>query len=234
MISFIVACYNEEKNITETINSIILANRKLKDKKYEIIIIDDHSTDNSKNILNKLKKKFKFIKLKKNKKNLGYGGTVKVGIKKAKGDYIIWIPGDNSHASSELVKILKYKNKYDIVSTFYTNTETRSRFRNNFTKFYTPILNILFGLNLPYYNGVTLIKKKIFSKFNIVTNSHSFHLEIWVNIFLINKYSIKFVPTLLNDRIKGATAFKFKNSIKVLFNFLRLYFYFLFKKFKTF
>ena len=133
MISFIVACYNEEKNITETINSIILANRKLKDKKYEIIIIDDHSTDNSKNILNKLKKKFKFIKLKKNKKNLGYGGTVKVGIKKAKGDYVIWIPGDNSHASSELVKILKYKNKYDIVSTFYTNTETRSRFRNNFT-----------------------------------------------------------------------------------------------------
>ena len=235
MISFIVACFNEEKNILKTVNSIKKAVIKCKIKKYEILIINDKSTDNSYKILKKnFSKKLKKIKIFSNKLNLGYGGCIKKGINFSRGKYVIWVPGDNSHKPEELSKILILKNRYDIISTFYTNTETRNRFRDFFTKFYTPILNLMFGLNIPYYNGVTLIKKKIFNNFKIFTNSHSFQVEIWANVKLLNKYSVIFVPTLLNDRIKGATAFKIKNSIKVITNIIRLYFYFLGKKFRIF
>jgi len=234
MISFIVACYNEEKNIVGTINSIKKANVKLKNSNYEIVVIDDGSEDFSYQILKNLKKKNKKIRVFQNHKNLGYGGTVKKGIKISKGTHVIWVPGDNSHKPSELYKILKFKNKFDIISTFYSNTESRSRFRDFFTKVYTPILNFIFGLSLPYFNGVTLIRKIIFRNFEIFTNSHSFQVEIWVNIKLIDKYTYKFVPTLLNDRIKGATAFKLKNSIKVSLNIVRLIFYYTFKRIKIF
>ena len=100
----------------------------------------------------------------------------------------------------------------------------RTFFRRSFTGFYTPILNYLFGLDLPYYNGVSLINKRIFKNIKITTNSHSWQVELWVKSKYIKKFSYKFVPTVLRDRINGATAFKLKNSLKVFFNIIRLTF----------
>ena len=105
--------------------------------------------------------------------------------------YIIWVPGDNAHKKKELIKILKNFKNYDVVSTFYTNTETRNKFRRIFTETYTPVLNFIFRLNLPYYNGVTVIKKSIFNNLNIRTNSHNFSVEMWVRIKLFYNIRIK-------------------------------------------
>ena len=55
---------------------------------------------------------------------------------------------------------------------------------------------------------------------------HNFSVEMWVKIKLFYNPKIKFVPTLLDERLKGANAFKLKNSIKVLSNTIRLIFYF--------
>ena len=89
-----------------------------------------------------------------------------------------------------------------MLSTYYTNTETRNKFRRFFTKTYTPILNFIFGLKLPYYNGVTLIKRAVFNNLEIQTNSHNFSVEMWVKIKLFYNLKIEFVPTLLDERIK--------------------------------
>jgi hypothetical protein len=53
---------------------------------------------------------------------------------------------------------------------------------------------------------------------------------MWSNIFLQKNNSITFIPTLLTDRIEGATAFKFNNSVKVVFTTLRVIFLFYIKK----
>ena len=56
---------------------------------------------------------------------------------------------------------------------------------------------------------------------------------MWVKIKLLKNIKIKFVPTLLDERIKGANAFRLKNSIKVLLNTIRLIlYYWVFKLFK--
>ena len=60
-ISFVVPCYNEEKNIKNTINEIYLAINKSKIKEHEIIIIDDGSVDNTFQIINNLNTKNKNI-----------------------------------------------------------------------------------------------------------------------------------------------------------------------------
>ena len=228
MISFVVACYNEEKNILETIQEIKKTCFSCKINDFEIIIINDKSSDGSKNVINNYIQNFdqKNIKLINNEINLGYGGSVKAGIKQANNEYIIWIPGDNAHKGKELSKILNYIGKYDVISTFYTNTQTRNKFRQTFTEMYTPMLNFFFNLDYPYYNGVTLIKKSVLDKISIFTDSHNFTVEMWVKIKFLKNVKIKFVPTLLDERLTGANAFKFKNSIKVLFNTIRLIFYY--------
>ena len=228
MISFIVACYNEEKNILETIQEIKKTCSNCKINNFEIIIINDKSSDKSKDVVNNYIRNSdqENIKLINNETNLGYGGSVKVGMKQANNEFIIWVPGDNAHKEKELSKILDYVGKYDVISTFYTNTQTRNKFRQAFTEMYTPILNFFFNLDYPYYNGVTLIKKSVLDQISIFTDSHNFTVEMWVKIKFLKNVKIKFVPTLLDERLTGANAFKIINSIKVLFNTIRLIFYY--------
>ena len=230
-ISFIIPSYNESKKILKTINEITQAIKKINIKKYEIIVIDDNSTDSTLKILKNTK--IKNLIIYKNKNNLGFGGSIKKGFKLAKNKKISWIPGDNSHPHKEIEKILNdYKLNLDIVSTYYSNSNQRAFYRKVFTLIYTPILNMIFCLNLPYYNGISLIDKKITDQIKIKTNSHCWQVELWVKAKYIKNFSYKFIPTILNDRIKGASAFKLKNSIKVLVNIVRLFFLNLFMTIK--
>ena len=67
-LSIIIPVYNESRNLEKTVNNL----RKIKKniKKFNLIFIDDFSTDNTLNILVKLSKKYSFIKIHKNKKKV--------------------------------------------------------------------------------------------------------------------------------------------------------------------
>ena len=110
MLSVLVACYNEEINIIPTLKEIKKTCSHCKINKFEIIIINDKSTDGSKDVINKYIQNSdeKNLKLINNETNLGYGGSVKKGMKQANNEFIIWVPGDNAHKEKELSKILNY------------------------------------------------------------------------------------------------------------------------------
>ena len=82
-ISLIIPAYNEEKNILKTLKKLKFFLKNEKDK-WEILIINDGSTDNTLDMLKNYKSKFfKIISYKKNK---GKGFAVKKGVKQAAGD----------------------------------------------------------------------------------------------------------------------------------------------------
>ncbi len=93
-LSIILPCYNENKNIEGIINQLIDLN--FKNIKYEIIFVDNGSTDNSFKNLRILKKKFNsgIIKLVKIEENLGYGNGIIKGIEQANGKIISWTHAD--------------------------------------------------------------------------------------------------------------------------------------------
>ena len=90
-ISVIIPVYNEEKHLEDCLNSII--NQTLKD--IEIIIINDCSTDNTKNIIDKYALKYPNIKVINNEVNKGVGACRNIGISISKGDYISFIDSDD-------------------------------------------------------------------------------------------------------------------------------------------
>ena len=150
-ISFVVPAYNESARIEKTLGEIVAVIKDFKLIDSEIIIIDDNSSDNTPVIINNIKKNYNEISIVyyKNPKNLGFGGSVKKGLKMAKNEKIIWIPGDNSHPRTEINKIIQENHlDLDVISTYYINTRDRAFFRRIFTTLYTPLLNILFGLKL--------------------------------------------------------------------------------------
>jgi len=110
------------------------------------------------------------------------------------------------------------------VLTYYSNLEVRTFLRNYFTKFYTPFLNFIFGLNLPYYNGLGVYRRSILKDIYIYTNSFTWQIELLLKLFKTKNLNYVCIPTKLNDRTEGKSkAFRIKNSIYVFFSITRLF-----------
>ena len=96
--SIIVPMYNCEKTLAYTLESILKQNFN----DYEVIIINDCSTDDSLNILNKYVHRFDYIKIINNEKNLGVAKTRNKGFELAKGKYIALLDSDDVWDSNKL------------------------------------------------------------------------------------------------------------------------------------
>ena len=114
-LSVFFPCYNEESNVKKT---IIAALKLLPQicKDYEIIIVDDGSSDGTKNRVKKLQNKYPDkIKLFSHKVNLGYGAALKTGFKESKKDWIFFTDGDGQFNMSELKLFLPHTSSFDVI-----------------------------------------------------------------------------------------------------------------------
>lgn len=91
MLSVIVPVYNSAENLETCLSSLV--NQTLKD--IEIIVIDDVSTDNSKEIIERFANKYKNVKAYYNNSNLGVGHARNIGLKLATGNYIRFVDSDD-------------------------------------------------------------------------------------------------------------------------------------------
>lgn len=96
--SIIIAAYNAELEIEKTIQSIL--DQSFKD--YEIIVINDSSTDNTKSVVSKLNK----VILIDNEKNIKAGGSRNRGLDIAKGEYIVFLDSDDCLADETVLERL--------------------------------------------------------------------------------------------------------------------------------
>jgi len=104
-ISIIIPVYNEEKTIGELIVRVLRL--KIPKIKKEIIVVDDGSTDKTKKILERLKKKKPRIKIFTHPQNQGKGAAVQTGLKKATGDLILIQDADLEYDPEDIPKLLK-------------------------------------------------------------------------------------------------------------------------------
>src|SRR3989338_6295246 len=104
-ISLVAPAYNEQDCIEEFINRSFKA-FKANNLDGEIIIVNDGSTDKTKDIVEKIAKKEKIVRLLNNKKNLGLTGAAWVGFKNAKEDVIVFLPSDMESNPEEDIPIL--------------------------------------------------------------------------------------------------------------------------------
>ena len=108
LLSCVISCYNENDNLEVLFKEIYTLNIS---NNVEFIVINNGSTDNSKETLNKLKKKYKAIKIFNLEEDKGWGNGIFFGLKKAKGEYLGWIHGDLQY---DLQIIKKITNKLRI------------------------------------------------------------------------------------------------------------------------
>lgn len=214
-VSFAVPCYNEQNNIAGAIAEIEIAARDSQLPSFEIIVVDDCSIDESRTIVSELASTRKYIRLVTNKKNLGFGGAYKAGVRSARGDYVIMIPGDNSHPSDGIVPILRRAGEADMVIPYASNPEARSVPRRILSSAFTHLVNLLFGLKISYFNGCVLHRTDLLNQIEIRTNGFAYQAEALVKLLRAGATYVE-TPVAISERSNGKTsAFKLKNIYRV-------------------
>lgn len=119
-LSIIIPIFNVENYLEETINSLI--NQKISIEKYEILLINDGSTDGSKIICEKYSNTFKNIYLF-NIKNKGVSFARNTGIEYAKGKYLMFVDGDDKVIPNTIHKLLKHaiNKEYEVISMSFAS-----------------------------------------------------------------------------------------------------------------
>ena len=151
-LSAIMPCYNEKDTVEKIVQEVLDVN--LANVKKEIIIIDDCSKDGTREILDRLAKKHKEIKLVFQEKNQGKGAALKRGILESTGDVVVIQDADLEYDPKDYKKLLYpiQRGQADVVygSRFIGGEPHRIIYYRNqvANKFLTTLSNIFTGLNL--------------------------------------------------------------------------------------
>ncbi|MBI5122953.1 glycosyltransferase family 2 protein [Candidatus Roizmanbacteria bacterium] len=151
MLSVVVPVFNEKESLSVFFAELVKVLSTLA-KEYEIIFIDDGSTDNSLEILKGFEKKNKHVKVFAFRKNLGKAEALTFGFIKAKGDYIVTLDADLQDQPSEIHKLLsKAKNGVEVVCGWRKDRKDKSRMKI-ISKIFNFFVNYFFSLQLHDYN----------------------------------------------------------------------------------
>lgn len=191
MLSVIIPAYNEDQAIGNVLDELkaVLDNRG---QPYEIIVVDDGSTDNTV----KTTEQKGIARLIKHPNNIGYGAALKTGILKASGDVILTFDADGTYHASDILKLLDQPDEYDMVVGSRTGEVVHTPFFRKLAKwFLTGLANYLSRTKIPDLNsGMRLFKKEQVKEFlNILPSGFSFTTTITL-AYLCNGYLVKYIP----------------------------------------
>jgi len=113
-LSVIIPVYNEEENVTPLTAELMEVLNKLK-KSFEVIFVDDGSTDRSLTILKELQTKFRDIRIIKFRRNCGQTAGFDAGIRAARGEVIVTMDADLQNDPHDIPKLLEKIGDYDAV-----------------------------------------------------------------------------------------------------------------------
>jgi glycosyltransferase involved in cell wall biosynthesis len=192
-ISVIVPVYNEGEAVKEVINELQKQIKRV-DIEYEIIVVDDGSNDNTKEVLKSLSKDIKIIT---HPENMGYGEAILTGIKNAKYEYVATIDADGSYLAEDMINLISEIERYDLV----IGARKGKEFWGSMLKHPARILFLFLaeftvGEKIPDVNsGLRIFKKSSFLelKFPAICRGFSFSSTMTLAFLAEGKF-VKFVP----------------------------------------
>lgn len=229
-ISAFFPCYNDAGTIASMVELATLTLRSLTNK-FEVVVVDDGSSDWSRPILLSLKKIHPHLKLVFHEKNQGYGGALISGFKNSSGDLIFYTDGDFQYDVTELKKLFAILNpRIDIVQG-YKVKRNDPWYRILIGDIYNFGVKFLFDIKISDVDcDFRLIRKKVFEKVELNHKSGVITVEM-VKKFQDAGFRFSEVPVSHFNRTYGRSQiFNFKRIARILIELVELWRELVFKK----
>jgi len=220
MISVVVPVCNEKESLEAFYEEVLKVLPSL-DEKYEIIFIDDGSTDTSLEILKSFEHKNKNVRIFSFRRNLGKSEALTFGFAQAKGDYIITLDADLQDKPSEIHKLLDKAQEGVEVVCGWRQKQKRAGPMIVISKIFNGILQYLFGLNIHDYNcGLKVYTQDAAKSLRLYGGLHRFIPIIAAQQgFIIDE-----VPVVHEQRKFGTSKYGFSKLWKDLPDLFSMFF----------
>lgn len=218
-ITAIMPSLNEEKNLAAAVQNVISSCERL-GVHGEVVIVNDGSTDNTGKLAEELKTKHPFIQVIHHEQPQGIGGSFWDGVKIARGEAVVMIPGDGENDAAEILRYLPLMEQVDMVVPYVFNRQVRSPARRMLSNLYRGIINLSFGTTLNYMNGTVLYRKSILEGLELKAKGFFYQTELLIKC-IRNGYLYAEVPYALLQRAAGRSKATSLTSLK---NVARAYF----------
>lgn len=195
-ITVAIPAYNEEKNIKNVIEDTYTFLKKLK-RDFEILIINDGSTDKTGYIIENLGKEYPHLNIYHHKKNKGFAGSIEACYRKATKDLVFLIPADGQVKVNEITKFLDLIEDADIV-VGYRLKRPESIKRKLLSKVYHFIQHNLIGIKVRETTTANMARKKVVDLIKIESKSAFILTEMIYKIqkkgFIVKEVGVNYYP----------------------------------------
>lgn len=177
-LSIFFPCYNDVKSIGRLVENANTLAKKYTDK-YEVIVVDDASKDSSKEVLQRIAKKYHHLRLIFHEKNVGYGGALRTGFKSSRYELVFYTDGDGQYDVKELPLLLSLMSKdVDFINGIKMSRHDPT-YRIVLGNIYSFLTRWLFWV--PIYDidcDFRLIRKSLLKRINLQSNSGAICIEL--------------------------------------------------------
>ncbi|MDP4174939.1 MAG: glycosyltransferase [Bacteroidota bacterium] len=209
-ISIVVPLFNEEESLHPLANEIKKVMRGIS-ADYEVILVDDGSTDKSLRVIKEISKadpKFRYISF---RKNYGKSAALQMGFKQTTGDVIITMDADLQDDPNEILNLVhKLEEGYDLVSGW-----KKERFdpfiKRHSSKFFNYVTGVMSGIKIHDFNcGLKAYRKEVVQDIKVYGELHRYMpvLADWQG------YRISEIPVKHHPRRYGKTKFGISRFFK--------------------
>lgn len=216
-LSIVVPAYNEAPRIEPVLKGLQTI---LSGQAYEIIVVDDGSTDETREVAEGVEG----VTVVRNPQRKGYGGAIKTGVRKAKGEWILLVDADGQHQPSEIPKLLEHKDRGDMI---VGSREGESLYRAGRLFGRTVVRRLaefLVESRIPDLNsGLRLVRRELFlDRFSLLPNGFSLSTTLTLAL-LKSGYTVVFVPVTVTAREGSSSRVRiFRDSIRTILLMVRI------------
>jgi glycosyltransferase involved in cell wall biosynthesis len=173
--------FNEEATLEEATRDVVLALEAFRDREYEVIIVDDGSTDATPQIARRMAEQYPAVRVISHPTNRGPGSALTTGFAESRNEVICFHAADQQLPFSEVAGLIPLLDTYDMVIGYRTDRPGYSSMRLLSSYVYIKLVHVLFGLwQYRDFNFLYLYRREVIDRIAIETEGVFMPTEILV------------------------------------------------------